>query len=120
MGALLTGNNANAPQKRLAAGESQRVATLNGRGLTVWRQGRDVLIAWGDDVLPAARAAAAQPDRSVAPRCTAWAREGKPAPQRLGAVWPARCWSPARDPSGVTPAWREPGGGPARHLVGLE
>ena len=31
---------------------------------------------------------------------------GKPAPQRVGAVWPARCWSPSRDPSVISPAWR--------------
>jgi hypothetical protein len=91
---------------------SRRVATVSGRELIVWRRGRDVLVAWGDDALAAARSTASNPDRSVAALCTGWGREGKPAPQRVGACWPARCWSPARGPSRVTPAWRVLAEGP--------
>jgi hypothetical protein len=121
LGALLAGKPALAPGDRAAAPapgapppaganpaaeDPRRVANINARGLFVWRRGRDVLVAWGDDVLPAARSAAAHPVRSIAPLCADWAHAGKPAPKRVGAFWPARCWSPPRDRTGVTPVWR--------------
>ena len=53
-----------------------------------------MLVAWGDDVPAAVRAAAADPRVSVATVCTGWESQGKQAPQRLGAFWPARSWAP--------------------------
>jgi hypothetical protein len=100
------------PADNPAIAEPRRVATVSGRAVTVWRRGRDVLVAWGDDALAAARTAVTNPARSVAPLCAAWAHAGKPAPQRVGAFWPARTWSPTRDRAGATPAWRTLADGP--------
>ncbi len=114
LAAVLTGTKSGAPaaDPHSSPEVPRRLATVSGRGLTLWRRGRDVLVAWGDDVLPSARAAAADPDRSVAPLCAGWPRSGKPAPQRVGAIWPARCWSPPRLPSDLAPAWRSLTEGP--------
>jgi hypothetical protein len=78
---------------------------LVGRELTAWRAGRDVLVAWGPGVASAARDASADPKRSVAPLCTSWPRTGKPAPHRLVAFWPARCWPLEQGPIAQTAAW---------------
>jgi hypothetical protein len=87
-------------------GDVRRLATVGGRSLLVFWRGHDVVIAWGDDVLSASRAAAARPDLSVAGLCTGWVREGKTAPQRVGAFWPARCWPSVRGLDTTAPAWR--------------
>ncbi len=87
-------------------GEASRLGTVGGRSLTVLRRGRDVVVAWGDQVLNASRAAMADPEQSVVPLCTGWLRERKPAPQRLGAVWPARSWSGPRGLDRTAPAWQ--------------
>jgi len=108
LGTLVTGKKR--PEERpgvaAGAGDAKKLGMVSGRALTVWRRGRDVLVAWGDDVCTACRDVTGRPERSVAPLCGGWAREGKRAPQRVGAVWPARCWSPARGPAAASPAWR--------------
>ncbi|MFI5458630.1 MAG: hypothetical protein ACHRXM_24620 [Isosphaerales bacterium] len=108
LGTLLTGKKRPEERPRAAAGpgDARKLGMVNGRGLTVWQRGRDVLVAWGDDVWTACRDVTGRPERSVAPLCGGWAREGKRAPQRVGAVWPARCWSPIRGPAATSPAWR--------------
>jgi len=114
LGTLVTGNRR--PEERpgaaAGAGDARKLAMVSGRGLTVWRRGRNVLVAWGDDVWTACRDVTGRPERSVAPLCAGWAREGKRAPQRVGAVWPARCWSPVRGPAVASPAWRTLADGP--------
>ena len=80
------------------------MGTVSGRDLTIWRHRQDVLIAWGDGVLTAAQGAGANPGRSIAPLCTGWAVSGKPAPERLGVVWPARCWATSPAPAATAAA----------------
>jgi hypothetical protein len=87
-------------------GDVKRLATVGGRSLMVFWRGHDVVIAWGDDVLSASRAAAARSDLSVAALCTGWVRAGKTTPQRVGAFWPARCWPSVRGLDTTSPAWR--------------
>jgi len=86
------------PQSGLAPGGAGAqdfvgLGSVNGRILCVGHRGRDVLVAWGAEVPAAIRTAAADRRRSAAALCTGWERHGKPAPQRLGAFWPAR-WAP--------------------------
>jgi hypothetical protein len=100
------------PAGSVPAGDAYRLGTLGGRSLLLLWRGRDVLIAWGDDALRASSEAAAMPDRSVAPLCTGWVRAGKTPPQRVGAVWPARCWPSVRGLDRTTPAWRALAQGP--------
>jgi hypothetical protein len=112
LGILLSGANrgegrvADAPAAKAAAGESRRIGKLSGRALTVWRRDRDVLVAWGDDPLIHALLENGKPDRSVAALCQGWAREGRGTPQRVGAVWPARCLPSFRGLDAATPALR--------------
>jgi hypothetical protein len=54
----------------------------------------------------------AHPERSVASLCNGWIRAGKTPPQRVGAVWPARCWPAFRGLDPTTPAWRVLAQGP--------
>jgi hypothetical protein len=97
---------ADRPVKVRSADDARRVGALLGRSLLVVRRGRDVIAAWGDDVLRASIATANRPECSVAPWCTAWARAGKHPPQRVGAIWPARCWLSTRGFDLAAPAWR--------------
>jgi hypothetical protein len=69
------------------------------RNVTYWQSGHNVLVAWSEGILAAARAAAADPGLSVAPLSTTWAQAGKPAPSRLGVFWPARCFSLGSKPN---------------------
>jgi hypothetical protein len=93
-------------------GDVRRLATIGGQSLRVFRRDRDVVIAWGDAVLSASRDAAARPDRSVASVCTGWARAGKTPPQRVGAIWPARCWPAVRGLDTASATWRTLAHGP--------
>jgi len=108
LGTVVTGNKRHEepPGAAAGAGEPRKLGMMSGRGLTVWMRGRDVLVAWGDDVCTACQAVAGKPEHSVAPLCDGWARQGHRAPQRVGAVWPARCWSPASARAAASPAWR--------------
>jgi hypothetical protein len=81
-----------AAAEQLLSKSSPGLAKLVGRDLTTWLKGREVLVTWGNGVATAARDAAARPELSVAPLCTGWIGAGKPAPERLIAFWPARCW----------------------------
>jgi hypothetical protein len=86
------------------AREPIRLGVVGGRSLLVITRGRDVVIAWGDETLAAARQAAREPASSAAAYCTCWAREGKRPPERVGAFWPARCWSSWQGVDARTPA----------------
>ena len=99
-----------------------------GQDTAFWRSGLSVLVAWGDGVATNARAAAADTKLSVAPCCTDWQQAGKPAPERLGVFWPARCWplhaeATAKSAACVprSPRIRPPSGGAGpgkrRHLI---
>jgi hypothetical protein len=107
LGSLLTGKKPGTqPPPGAPAGALSPLGTVGGRPLSIMRHGRDVVIAWGEPVLDAAREAMANPDRSAAPLCTGWLRSGKRSPQRVGAIWPARCWPGSHGPEATTPAWR--------------
>jgi hypothetical protein len=85
-------------------GDFVRLGSVSGRSLSVGHRGRDVLVAWGDEVPLAVRAAVADPRCSAATICTGWDRSGMQAPQRLGAFWPARAGQ--RPAAGLTAsAW---------------
>ena len=62
--------------------------------------------------LAASLAVVGRPQESVAPHCTAWARTGKRPPQRVGAVWPARCWLLDRGLDATSSGWRTLSEGP--------
>ncbi len=85
---------------------------IGGHPLVMTRRGRDIVIGWGDIVMEASNAAAANPEHSVAGLCTGWLRAGKRPPQRVGAVWPARCWPVSRDLDTTAPPWRVLAQGP--------
>jgi hypothetical protein len=103
---LITGKKQVDDRPEGAAGPSdaRKLGTAGGRGLTVWTQGQDVLVAWGDDIFTACRDLVGRPNRSVARLLGGWAP--KRAPQRLAAVWPARCWMPRSGAAFGSPAWR--------------
>jgi hypothetical protein len=100
------------PVAKTASAEIIKIGVVGGRPLMAARRGTDVLLAWGDGVLEISLEMWKQPDRSVAPLCTTWAQAGKRAPRRVGAFWPARCWSPARGSDAPPPAWRALADGP--------
>ena len=87
-------------------GRVRPLGTVGGRSLLIFRYAGDVVIAWGDDALAASKDSAARPDRSAAALCTGWARAGRKSPQRVGGVWPARCWPSGRGLDTTSPAWR--------------
>lgn len=121
---------------RIAAVVGGQVAAAAGpaagsRAVVVRARESDIRLAWGD-----ARAVAASDDRppagqSMADVCRGWVAEGRPAPARVGALWPGRLWPPpshttaawpasslgvlADDPPAVWWGWNEPGG--TRDLV---
>ena len=68
------------------------------RNLACWQNGHHAIVAWGQDAISGARAAATDPKLSVAPFCTGWTQAGKPAPARLGVFWPARLGLLATEP----------------------
>jgi hypothetical protein len=70
------------------------------------------VISWGDEMQKALEDVVAHPDRSVALLCNGWIRAGKMPPQRVGAVWPARCWPVFRGLDPTTPAWQTLAQGP--------
>jgi hypothetical protein len=91
--------------ERLLTQSGPGLAKLIGRDVTAWRAGRNIIAAWGNGAEAAARDAAANPERSVAPLCTTWSRAGKPVPHRLAAFWPARCWPLEREALAPWAAW---------------
>jgi len=94
------------------AGDARLVARIGGRPLMLSRRGPHVVIAWGDEMKKALQTETTRPDRSVASLCNGWIGAGKMAPQRVGAVWPARCWPAYSGLDPTTPAWRELAAGP--------
>jgi hypothetical protein len=108
LGAALTGTKRveQQPGAVARAGDVTALGKWNGHAVASWPAARDVLIAWGDEALTACRACASRPEESVAPLCAGWTRQGHGAPQRVGAVWPARCLSPAAATVAHSPAWR--------------
>jgi hypothetical protein len=105
---LLTGRKGieQRPGAASSAGAVQRLGNVGGRELTIWMHGRDVFVAWGDETGAASRNVGGKAKSSVGPLCGDWARVGKRAPQRVAAVWPARCWAPAGRVAFASPAWR--------------
>jgi hypothetical protein len=92
---------------RLVSHTLPHLAKLVPRGQDVafWRSGQNVVVTWGNGVATGARAAAADTKLSVAPRCTDWEQAGKPAPERLGVFWPARCWPLKTKATAKSAAW---------------
>jgi hypothetical protein len=92
---------------RLVSHTLPRLAKLldRGRELDFWKNGRNVIVAWGEGVSTMAKAAAANPADSLAPQCTGWRQVGKTAPDRLCAFWPAGCWPLGPDPTTKSAAW---------------
>jgi hypothetical protein len=77
-----------------------------GRAVSVWPEGRDVLIAWGDDELTARlKGDVAVPD-SLATIYDDWAGERRGALQRLAAFWPGRIWQVGHGSEAVSAALR--------------
>jgi hypothetical protein len=99
---------------RLVSHTLPRLAKLldRGRELVFWQKGRNVIAAWGEGVSATAKAAAVNPALSVAPHCTGWLGAGKPAPNRLCAFWPARCWPLGLDRTTKSAAWSVLADGP--------
>ncbi len=93
-------------------GTTINLGQLSGRSLLVTDRGLNVLVGWGDGVLEAALDAGSTAEHSVAALCTGWTKNGKSAPQRVGAIWPARCWSPALGGDRPTLAWNALADGP--------
>jgi hypothetical protein len=113
MARLLTGRRqAERPVVPAASDEALRLGVAGGKPLTVARRGTDVLLGWGEKVLDLSLEVCKNPHRSIAPLCSNWADAGKRAPRRVGAFWPARCWSPARGSEAPPPAWRVLADGP--------
>jgi hypothetical protein len=107
MTSLFTGQRRqNDPPQHAATGAVSDLGQLAGRRVSLFYRNRDVIIAWGEQALNASQAAAANPDRSVAPLLIGWQRAGHRRPQRIGAIWPARCWPKSTDPDTITPGWR--------------
>ncbi len=95
------------PQSGLTHAESsipRRLGTIGGRILAVRRIGRDVLIGWGDESTIELLHIAGKSERSAADLCAGWARENKPAPSRVGAIWPARLAPPLSRTVAASPA----------------
>jgi hypothetical protein len=92
---------------RLISHTLPRLAKLldRGRDVVFWQNRSNVLLAWGEEAATAAKGAAANPALSVAACCANWQKAGKPAPQRLGVVWPARCWPLSAGPTAKSAAW---------------
>ena len=92
---------------RIVSHTLPRLVKLLDRGhkLDFWQNGRSVIVAWGEGASAMAKAAAAHPALSVAPHCTGWLQAGKPAPNRLCAFWPGRCWPLGPDPATASAAW---------------
>jgi hypothetical protein len=89
-----------------AAVAPRRLGKVGGRSLAVCRRDRDVLIAWGDEGLVEFLKGSCTPGASAASVCACWAREKKPAPRRVGALWPARLVPMLSGAAGATLAAR--------------
>ena len=88
------------------AGQSQRLGALSGGDLFVSQQGRDVVISWGEEAQARSRDVVHHPQRSMATFFPAGSENGKSAPQRLGVIWPARCWPPSSRIDRTSAGWR--------------
>jgi hypothetical protein len=84
----------------------RRLGAIGGRSLAVRRIGREVLVGWGDERTIQLLGIAGAADRSAANICAGWSEEGKPAPARVGAFWPARLAPPVSSTVAVSPAAR--------------
>jgi hypothetical protein len=73
----------------------RQVGELAGRPVAVWALGRDIWMAWGEAAPMPAKEDPPAPGRSLAAICGGWAGEGRSAPARIVAFWPARLWCPA-------------------------
>jgi hypothetical protein len=82
---------ANGPVKTVGRDlELWRVRGFSGRDLTLWRRDKTVSIVWGDEAVAVSARAPVSWARSMAAVCGSWAKDGRGAPQRLGAFWPGR------------------------------
>ena len=84
-------------------GEPRRLGMVLGHPLSVWQDGRDLMIAWGHDDDTAPWRAKVAPAKSLATVCDGWGRAGRGVPQRLVAIWPGRLGRP-ETPTHATPA----------------
>ena len=112
MARLLTGRRqAERPILPAASDDMTRIGVAGGKPMTVARRGTDVLLAWGEKVLDLSwKSARTRIARSH--RCVPTGQMPAVPPRRVGAFWPARCWSPARGSEGPPPAWRVLADGP--------
>jgi hypothetical protein len=81
-----------------------RLGTPGGRALELCRRGQTVWVAWGDGALAATLKAPGKKPHSLGELCTNWGKAARGAPNRLGAIWPARCWFPVRPRQADEPA----------------
>ncbi|MGO9467113.1 MAG: hypothetical protein ACLQVF_23470 [Isosphaeraceae bacterium] len=84
----------------------RRLGTVGGRALAVCRHDRDVLVGWGDERVIELLKLPGKPAETAAAVCAGWARENKPAPRRVGALWPTRLGPMLPGVAGYTPAVR--------------
>ncbi len=104
--AKLTRRAADAAVPATAWPVPRRLGTVGGRALAVCRHDRDVLIGWGDERVIELLKASGKPAETAAAVCAGWARDNKPAPRRVGALWPARLGPMLSGVAGDTPAVR--------------
>jgi len=82
------------------------LGTVGGRTIAVCRHDCDVLIGWGDERMIELLKLSGKPGETAAAVCTGWVREKKPAPRRVGALWPARLGPRLSGVAGATAAVR--------------
>lgn len=88
--AKLTRQAAEAGAAAMISSAPRRLGTIGGRTLAVRRIGRDVLVGWGDEGTIELLTFSDKSRSSAGDVCAGWARDNKPAPSRLGALWPGR------------------------------
>jgi hypothetical protein len=78
------------------AAHPMRLGVFSGLPVHGWTVEGNLVFACGDLALEASRKLLKKRELSVAGVCEDWRGAGKPAPARVGAVWPGRLWIPPR------------------------
>jgi hypothetical protein len=91
---------------KVATERPRRVAKVSGRSLTIWRRGRNVLIAWGHDDFIDSLQVSGRPEQSIAVHCPGWGQQGRGVPQRIGLIWPGRSLPLSQGFDAATPVRR--------------